>query len=224
MAQRTSGNNGDATQSKGGEVASFFKTIFIVLALALCVRVSLVEAYKIPSGSMIPTLQIGDYILVNKLSYGFRIPKTFRIPDGFELPWEDGFLFRYGAPHRGDIVVFTRPDDPLTPEDESRTNLIKRVIGVPGDTVEVRHAQVFINGAPLSEDYARWIMGGPPEGDFGPMQVPADHIFLLGDNRDNSRDSRFWDYPFIPYDRVKGRALIIYWSLYDWRRIGTPVR
>ena len=224
MADRTTKEGDGEVLPKGGEVASFFKTIFIVVFLALCVRVSLIEAYKIPSGSMIPTLQIGDYILVNKLSYGLRIPKRLRMPEGFELPWEDGFLFRYSQPSRGDIVVFTRPDDPLTPEDESRTNLIKRVIGIPGDTVEVRGSQVILNGTPLEEDYARWVNGGSPEGSFGPEAIPPGHIFLLGDNRDNSRDSRFWDYPFIDFDRVKGRALFIYWSLYDWQRIGHVVR
>ena len=212
------------SQSQLREIWSFVRTVTIVVVLALFVRVSLVEAYKIPSGSMIPTLQIGDYILVNKLSYGVRIPMSLRMPVGFELPWEDGFLFRYSSPKRGDIVVFTRPDDPLTPEDESRTNLIKRVIGLPGDQLEVRGMTVTINGQPLSEEYARWISGGLPEGNFGPETVPDDHIFLLGDNRDNSRDSRFWSYPFVATGRVKGRAMIIYWSLYDWRRIGSSVR
>lgn len=212
------------TRSFGQEVFSFVKTILIVIALALAVRVCVIEAYKIPSGSMIPTLQIGDYILVNKLSYGFRIPKHFRAPQGFELPWEDGFLFRWGSPQRGDIVVFTRPDDPATSEDESHTNLIKRVIGLPGETVEVKDTQVYINSTPLEESYARWISGGLVDGNFGPAKVPEDHILLLGDNRDNSKDSRFWNDPFISIERVKGRALFIYWSLYDWRRIGHLVR
>jgi len=217
-------DNSKEAKSFGREVLSFIKTILIVVALALAVRVCLIEAYKIPSGSMIPALQIGDYILVNKLSYGFRIPRQFRVPHGFELPWEDGFLFRYGKPARGDIVVFTRPDDPATSEDESRTNLIKRVIGLPGETVEVRDMSVLINGNTLDEPYARWVNGGLMDGQFGPEKVPEDRILLLGDNRDNSKDSRFWNDPFISIDRVKGRALIIYWSLYDWRRMGHLVR
>lgn len=207
------------------EIWSFVKTILIVVILALCVRVSFVEAYKIPSGSMIPTLQIGDYILVNKLSFGIRIPKSFRLPKGFELPWEDGFLVRYAQPRRGDIVVFTRPDDPMTlGEDESRTNLIKRVIGLPGDEVEVRGMKVYVNGEAYEESYAIWDEGGPAANNFISQIVPADHVFLLGDNRDNSRDSRFWNDPFVSINRIKGKAVIVYWSLYDWKRIGHLVR
>lgn len=217
-------NERQASKSFFEELRSFLKTIVIIVVLALFVRVSFVEAYKIPSGSMIPTLQIGDYILVNKLSFGIRVPKTLRWPQGFELPWEDSFILRYSMPVRGDIVVFTRADDPVTLEDESRTNLIKRVIGLPGEEVEVRGTSVFINGALIKEDYARWIEGGPIFNSFGPQVVPEDSILLLGDNRDNSRDSRFWSDPFIPIDRVKGKAVIVYWSLYDWKRIGHLVR
>lgn len=211
-------------ESTLSEIWSFLKTIAFVVLLAILVRVTVVEAYKIPSGSMIPTLRIGDYILVNKLSYGVRVPVRLRKPEGFELPWEDGFVFRYSQPSRGDIVVFTRPDDPRTIEDESRVNLIKRVIGLGGETVEVRGPKVLINGAPLDEPYARWINGGAIEGDFGPEQVPEGSIFLLGDNRDNSKDSRFWGEPFLDVGRVKGRALIIYWSLDSLSRIGNLVR
>lgn len=217
-------NEGQASKSFFEELRSFLKTIVIIVVLALFVRVSFVEAYKIPSGSMIPTLQIGDYILVNKLRFGIRVPKTLRFPQGFELPWEDGFILRYSTPRRGDIVVFTRADDPVTLEDESRTNLIKRVIGLPGEEVEVRGTSVFVNGVLIKENYARWIEGGPIFNNFGPQVVPEDSILMLGDNRDNSRDSRFWSDPFIPIDRVKGNAVIVYWSLYDWKRIGHLVR
>ena len=152
-------------------------------------------------------------ILVSKLSYGVRLP----------FMAESAYVF--SQPQRGDIVVFTRPDESDTPlEDESDINIIKRVVGLPGDTVEVRDTKLFINNQPLDEEYARWEEGGIREGNFGPEKVPAGHIFLLGDNRDHSRDSRFWQEPFLPINRVKGRAMVIYWSWDNLGRIGTILR
>ena len=195
------------------EVRSFFKTLAIFLVIAYLLRASVVEAFKIPSGSMKPTLQIGDHILVSKLSYGVRLPFT------------DGFALRYDEPQRGDIVVFTRPDDPKTPEDDSAINIIKRVVGVAGDTVEVRETKVYINNHLYPESYARWDQGGIHDGNFGPEKVPAGHIFMMGDNRDHSRDSRFWSEPFLDIERVKGRALIVYWTWDSqwWERIGKVI-
>ena len=198
--------------SPAQEVVSFIKTLALFLIAALVLRASVVEAFKIPSGSMIPTLQIGDHILVSKFAYGFRFL-------GFTHT-----LYQYAEPHRGDIVVFTRPDEENTPEDESEINIIKRVVGLPGDTVEVKGTQVYINGEPLDERYARWQEGGIREGNFGPDTVPEGHIFLMGDNRDHSKDSRFWLNPFLELSRVKGRALIIYWSWDSLSRIGTILR
>ncbi len=194
------------------ETWSFAKTLLILIFIAVFLRASVVEAFKIPSGSMIPTLKIGDHILVTKLSYGLR------------LPFMTGYLYRWNEPKRGDIVVFTRPDDPLTGEDESDINVIKRVIGLPGEKVEVRGSRLYINDKQLDEPYARWEEGGIPEGSFGPEVVPEDHVFLLGDNRDHSKDSRFWDYPFLEERRIKGRAQIIYFSWDSWRRIGRLIR
>lgn len=194
------------------EILSFFKTIGILLAIAIFLRGSVVEAFKIPSGSMIPTLMIGDHLLVSKFSYGLRLPFIAKT------------LYRFGLPKRGDIVVFTRPDEPNTSEDEGSINIIKRVIGLPGDTVEVRGTRVLINNVPLTEQYARWEEGGISDGNFGPEVVPADHVFLMGDNRDHSRDSRFWSYPYLESNRIKGRALIIYWSWESPFRIGKLVR
>ncbi|RMG45453.1 MAG: signal peptidase I [Candidatus Dadabacteria bacterium] len=198
------------------EIVSFFKTLAMLLVLAIFLRASVVEAYKIPSGSMIPTLLEGDHILVSKLSYGFR------------LPFIKKTIYLYDMPQRGDVVVFSRPDDPSTPfEDESKINIIKRVIGLPGDKVEVRNRQVYINDKPLHEDYAIWGRGGAPEGNFGPGIVPEGHVFLLGDNRDFSKDSRFWhNGHYLPINLIKGRALFIYWS---WatpitERIGKIIR
>jgi signal peptidase I len=194
------------------EVLSFAKTLAVFLVLAFFLRASVVEAFKIPSGSMIPTLRIGDHILVLKFPYGVRLPLMKET------------LVQYGEPKRGDVVVFTRPDDPATPDDESKTNIIKRVIGLPGEIVEVRDTQVYINNKKYTEIYARWEEGGLREGNFGPERVPAGKIFLLGDNRDHSRDSRFWPDAFLPMSRVKGRAAIIYWSWDSLSRIGTLIR
>ena len=148
------------------------------------------EAFKIPAGSMIPTLRVGDYILVTRTYY------------------------ESNSPQRGEIVVFSRPEDP-------DTNLVKRIIGLPGDVVELRGTQLFINSEPYPEAYARYVYGGIEQGSFGPVTVPGGHLFLLGDNRDNSRDSRFWSVPFLPIDRLKGKVLYIYFSLDDLKRIGT---
>jgi signal peptidase I len=180
------------------EILEFVRTIIVFIAVALLLRASVVEAFKIPSSSMEPTLEIGDHILVNKLSYGLR------------LPFVTESVYSFRTPKRYDVVVFTLPED-------SGTNIIKRVIGTPGDTVEVKGTQVFINGEPLKDDiYARWVLGGKK--DFGPEKVPPGHVFMMGDNRDQSRDSRFWTgpdetpSPFLEISRIKGRAFIIYWN------------
>lgn len=210
MGQQTPNGN-----SQWAEVYSLGKSIALFLAIAFLLRASVVEAFKIPSSSMEPTLEIGDHILVNKLSYGLRLP----------LVAETVFNFR--EPKRGDVVVFTLPDDPMTPEiDESETNIIKRVIGLPSDKIEVRGTQVIINDQPYREDeeYARWLQGGKK--DFGPVVVPNDSVLLLGDNRDYSKDSRYWRIsPFLGIERIKGRAFVIYWnSLFSFKRMFTLIR
>lgn len=183
-------------------VAATFATwgsIVCLLAVALLLRATVVEAFKIPSSSMVPTLEIGDHILVNKLSYGFRLPFVTKT------------VFSYSNPERGDVVVFTQPDDPATPEtDESETNVIKRVIGLPGDTIEVAGTKVYVNQRLLDEPYSRWIQGGIK--DLPPIKVPEGRVLLLGDNRDHSKDSRYWNNPFLEIDRIKGRAFIVYWN------------
>jgi len=195
------------------ETISFLKTLAIFLAAAFLLKASVVEAFKIPSGSMLPTLQIGDQILVSKFSYGIRVPFLSET------------VFDFASPQRGDIIVFTRPDESSTPnEDESSINIIKRVVGLPGDTVEVRGTRVYINNQPYQEPYARWELGGIREGNFGPDKVPPGHVLMFGDNRDHSRDSRFWDDPFLPMDLIKGRALMIYWSWEDLGRMGKLIR
>lgn len=195
-----------------GEVISFLKTLALFLAAAFILRASVVEAFKIPSLSMFPTLKVGDHILVSKLSYGLR------------LPLMNDSLFLFDTPERGDIVVFTRPDEPQTTDDESSINLIKRVVGLPGETVELRGTQLLIDGKVLDETYARYEEHGIPDGYFGPQRIPEGHVFLLGDNRDHSKDSRFWREPFLDMRLIKGRAMIIYWSWDSLGRIGKVLR
>jgi signal peptidase I len=189
----------------------YAEAIGMALLLALFIRTFIVQAFKIPSGSMIPTLQIGDHILVNKLSYGIRIPF-----------WEH-YAVDFGHPQRGDVVVF------IFPEDRTK-DFIKRVIAVAGDTVEIRGKKIFINGKQMADPHAHFegddpqAMGLVSREDFGPKTVPANHIFVMGDNRDRSYDSRFWG--FVSLDDVRGKAFLIYWS-WDgadrwvrWERLG----
>ena len=202
-----------AVQSKPQGVWETIKSLALLVVVALMLRGTVIEAFKIPSSSMEPTLQIGDHIFVNKLSYGLRL---LGVTD---------MLYRWGSPARGDIVVFTRPDDPATPEDEAETNLIKRVIGLPGDRLEVRGTVVMINDQVYSEDsrYSRWVLGGSTS--CGPVTIPEGRVILLGDNRDQSRDSRFWHDPFLPIERIKGRAFFIWWnSQFHFRRMFSVLR
>lgn len=190
------------------ELYETIKGLAYLLVIALCLRATVVEAFKIPSSSMEATLQVGDHILVNKLSYGLHL-----------LFFQKEAVWQYATPSRGDIVVFTLKDNPKTPEDESDTNLIKRVIGLPGDTIEVKGVNVFINGTRYAADdkYASWLSGGVKN--FGPVVIPKDKLFMMGDNRDFSKDARYWADPFLPIERVKGRAFIIYWNTSMFRRI-----
>jgi signal peptidase I len=192
------------------EIIENLKSLAVFIAIALLLRASVVEAFKIPSSSMENTLLIGDHILVNKLSYGVRLPLVKET------------VLQYDIPERGDIVVFTRPDDPSTPADESDTNVIKRVIGLPGDEVEVRGKAVIINGKVLQEKYPQYKYGG--QFNFGPKIIPENHVLLMGDNRDESHDSRRWHIngepsPFLPATRIKGRAFVIYWNLNHLERM-----
>jgi signal peptidase I len=193
----------------------YAEAIIMALLLALFIRTFIVQAFKIPSGSMIPTLAIGDHILVNKLSYGVRIPF-----------WED-YLVEFQKAARGDVIVF------IFPEDRSK-DFIKRVIAVGGDTVEIRQKKVYVNGKPATDPHAYFKDGDfageiqPGQNNFGPRTVPDGHLFVMGDNRDSSHDSRFWG--FVNNDDVRGKAFLIYWS-WDgtdrwvrWERLGNLIR
>lgn len=188
------------------------EAIAIAILLALFIRTFFVQAYKIPSGSMLETLQIGDHILVNKLAYGFRLPF-------FSRP-----LLGEKFPERGEMIVFAFPKD-------VRKDFIKRVVGLPGDRIEIRNKTLYRNDEPVPpEEYV--VHTDPmfyprnlsPRDNYGPAVVPEGMLFVMGDNRDNSDDSRFWGY--VTVRAVKGRAFMIYWS-WDgekkrprWNRIG----
>jgi signal peptidase I len=193
----------------------YAEAIGMALLLALFIRTFIVQAFKIPSGSMIPTLAIGDHILVNKLAYGVRIPF-----------WEE-YLVEFQKPERGDVIVF------IYPEDRSK-DFIKRVIAVGGDTVEIRQKKVYINGKPVADAHAYFKDGDftgeiqPGQNTFVPRTVPEGHLFVMGDNRDSSHDSRFWG--FVNLADVRGKAFLIYWS-WDgtdrwvrWERLGNLIR
>jgi signal peptidase I len=184
---------------KKSTVREYFEAIVTAVILALFVRTWVVQAFKIPTASMENNLLVGDHLLVNKFSFG----PTANPLERAVLPVRDI--------HRGDIVVFKYPDEP-------ERDFIKRVIGLPGDTVELRNKKVHVNGQPLDEPYVHFLEPAS-EGEvtsfdvrerYGPVTVPQGQYFVMGDNRDNSQDSRYWG--FLPRHYVKGRALMIYWS------------
>ena len=205
----------EKTQAPKKSIArEYTEAILIALLLALLIRTFIVQAFKIPSGSMKKTLLIGDHILVSKFSYGTHIPNE--IPFINIKLFDDIVLFPK-VPKRGDIIVFKFP------KDETR-DFIKRVIGLPGDLLEVKSQKVYINNKPYEDTHARHTdspSDSPlvPRDDFGPILVPDDHVFVMGDNRENSQDSRYWGY--LNVKKIRGKALIIYWS---WDRIKSWVR
>ncbi|TAN08025.1 MAG: signal peptidase I [Rhodanobacteraceae bacterium] len=231
-------------------LVDYARSFFPVILAVLLFRTFLIEPFRIPSGSMMPTLLVGDFVLVNKFAYGLRLPVTnTKILDGLDS----------GEPHRGDIAVFRYPLNP-------KEDYIKRIIGLPGDTVEVKGEQVIVNGKPMPQTLI-----GPYHGtdktsiemeenpnmspvmlykeDLGGVvhstlhfsyiepfncigsdgtllpdggcewKVPQGHYFAMGDNRDDSEDSRFWG--FVPEQNLAGKAFFIWFSLAHWNRIGT---
>ncbi|MEP6689755.1 MAG: signal peptidase I [Gemmatimonadaceae bacterium] len=230
-------------RSQGRLVLEWLKSFVIAVCIFFLVRAFLVEAFKIPSGSMEKTLLVGDFLLVNKAVYGAEVPFTHaRLP-------------AISKPGRGDVIVFDFPREPSK-------NFVKRLIGVPGDTLESREGSIYRNGRALAEPYVahndpnsdisnedfHWqrdylvrsaeasIGYHPSRNNWGPLVVPERSYFVLGDNRDNSFDSRYWG--FVPDSLVKGRPLVVYYS-YErdqthrftswlthvrWGRIGERIR
>ncbi|TYP51585.1 signal peptidase I Serine peptidase MEROPS family S26A [Thermosediminibacter litoriperuensis] len=158
------------------EIADWIKSIAFALVIALAIRTYIFEPMIVPTGSMIPTINIGDRILVNK------------------------YIYRFEPLKRGDIVVFKYPDDP-------RQTFVKRLIGLGGDVVEIRDGRLYINDNPVDEPY----LNEPMIGSYGPYKVPEGHYFMMGDNRNNSKDSRFWENNYVPRKLVVGKAVYRIW-------------
>ena len=188
-----------ALEYRKSTAREYFESICVAVILALFVRTFVVQAFKIPTGSMENNLLIGDHLLVNKFAYAPTLTGVERAV----LPID--------TIRRGDILVFKYPEDP-------ERDFIKRVIALPGETIELKQKRVYIDGTALDEPYVRYLT--PPDeagGDefdvrerYGPVTVPAGHLFMMGDNRDNSQDGRYWG--FLPQEYVKGKALFIYFS------------
>ena len=205
--------NGQHTVKKS-LVREYVEAIVIALILAMFIRTFVVQAFKIPSGSMKDTLLIGDHILVNKFIYGIKNPFT-------GSTW-----ISLASPERGDVIVFKYPQNPSQ-------DFIKRVVGIAGDRIEVRDKKLFVNGEPYTVAAANFrdpeikssAIG--PRDNFGPVVVPAHDLFVMGDNRDNSLDSRFWG--FVDLKAVKGKAFMLYWSWDSehfrvrWNRLGSMI-
>jgi signal peptidase I len=213
-------------QARKSTIREYAESIGVAVLIALLLRAFVVEAFKIPSGSMIPTLEVGDHIFVNKFIYGVRVPFT---------NYKIGELYR--RPQRGEVIVFIYPKNP-------DQDFIKRIIAVEGDTVEIKDNQVFINDKPVPrehiegdctytdyhEETGKWATQGCDrwretlDGNtydvlynkygqahsWAPVKVPPQSVFVMGDNRDNSHDSRWWG--FVPYDLIRGKAMVIWWS------------
>jgi signal peptidase I len=251
-------SKGEAPPKKGNWLWDLLTSWGPPLLVVFLIRSILVEPFQIPSGSMVPTLAIGDFILVSKFSYGMHLPFWGLRMVGLGLPWQEDYavrfdqplrmpkwyrdfkLFGVDEPARGDIIVFVHPPS----ENTNPTDYIKRVVGLPGDTVEVREDVVYINGVeqprePAGEfsytDSSRMCRGEDMKefteklgdkvhpvlqstsyatrmADWGPKEVPEDNYFVMGDNRDNSADSRFWG--FVPTDNIRGKAILV-WLSFD---------
>jgi signal peptidase I len=223
QTQRTArgGNAGKAREmTEKSKTRELVESLLIAILIALAVRSFVVQAFKIPSSSMEPTLLIGDHLLVNRLSYVVKVPVL------------DSVIFTLGKPHRGDVVVFRYPRD-------KSKDFIKRVIGEEGDTIEIRNKVIYVNGRRISDPHAYFAEGDTviprsfsERDNFGPVTVPKDSCFCMGDNRDRSLDSRFWG--FVKKDELVGKALIVYFSWDNksedifhyirWERFGKIIR
>lgn len=204
----------DNTDQSGRKsiVREYAEAIIVAMLLAFAIRVFVVQAFKIPSGSMIPTLLIGDHILVSKLSYGLQWPADCKLQWSFPPVncYTSETVVTFGKPQRNDIIVFRFPED-------EEKDFIKRIVGLPGDTVQLRNKVVLVNGQPLDDKaFTQRIDPGVidgtinPRDNFGPVTVPEGSYFVMGDNRDQSLDSRFWGY--VREEKIRGKAFRIYWS------------
>jgi signal peptidase I len=201
------GVRSDLKRARKSVVREYAEAFLFAIILTLFIRTFVVQAFRIPSGSMENTLLVGDFLFVNKFIYGAHVPFTHT-----ELP-------AVREPRRGDVIVFKYPENP-------KKDFIKRVIGLPGDKLEIRDKVVYINNKPLDETYVHfsdpsikprgWRQpsifppGAGNKDNYGPISVPSGRLFMMGDNRDDSDDSRFWG--FLDESLIKGKAILIYWS------------
>ncbi len=224
---------GAASRAGKSLLREYAEAIVVAMLLAFAIRVFVVQAFKIPSGSMIPTLLIGDHILVSKLSYGVQWPADCKFRMSFPpvTCYASTTVLSFGKPERGVVIVFRYPED-------EEKDFIKRIVGLPGDTIEIRRKIVHVNGAPLDDRaFTQRVDPGVidghinPRDNFGPITVPAQSYFVMGDNRDQSLDSRFWG--FVSEEKIKGKAFRIYWSWSGqgtwqnwvrWERFGKAIR
>lgn len=224
MGKKT--NQENKTIRKKSLFREYVEAALIAIFLALLIRTFVVQAFKIPSGSMEPTLLIGDHILVNKFIYGVKIPFT------------DHYILQIKKPKRGDVVVFKWPKN-------EEKDFIKRVIGIAGDKIEIKDDVLYLNDKKIMTKYigvykdkyinslnkyleffgenTHYVVDEYSKHEhFGPVIVPENSIFVMGDNRDNSHDSRYWGFVSLP--KLKGKAMIIYWSWPNWKRFGHLIR
>jgi signal peptidase I len=181
----------------------YLEAAIIAIFLALFIRAFVIQAFKIPSGSMEPTLLVGDHILVNKFIYGIKVPFINKT------------IIPISKPKRGDIAVFIYPLD-------RKKDFIKRVIGLPGEKIEIINRNIFINGNLFNDPFGLYDRNSKEKKRLSPIIVPANGIFVMGDNRDHSYDSRYWG--VVPLELLKGKAIIIYWSWPHWKRFGHLIR
>ncbi|MFC1494405.1 signal peptidase I [Thermodesulfobacteriota bacterium] len=215
-------NNDINKIKKKSTIREYAEALAIAVILALFIRTFIIQAFKIPSGSMKSTLLIGDHLLVNKFIYGIRVP------------FIDKHIIQFKKPERGDVVVFKWP------EDESK-DFIKRVVGIEGDIIEIKDDTLYVNNERIEHtlidkfsdesvrdaDVFEEVLDGnrhfildqiAKKENYGPVTVPENSIFVMGDNRDNSQDSRYWENEsFVKLEKIKGKALIIYWSWSNWK-------
>jgi signal peptidase I len=201
MSNRDDGKGNERESKRKSKLREYIEIVVTAVVLALIVRALIVQSYHIPSESMEDTLLKGDFLFASKFIYGAKIPMTdYRLP-------------AVRAPKPGDIIIFKYPRD-------GKTDYIKRCIAVEGQSVEVRGKVVKVDGVELDEKYIKHIRGGTVLSNFGPRTVPKDHVFVMGDNRDNSSDSREWG--MLSRKHVMGKALFIYFSVqksWPWIRV-----
>jgi signal peptidase I len=208
----TRSTNNQADSGFSSSLWENFKQFFIAIILALIIKTSVVEAYKIPTASMEDTLLIGDFLLANKFIYGARLPIVdWRLP-------------AIRDPKRGDVVIFIYPED-------GKTKFIKRCVGLPGDTILVQNKQLYVNGEPFANPpHSKFIdnstqpenQSGDRRFNFGPYIVPQKSYFMMGDNRDNSSDSRFWG--TVPQELILGEAMLVHWSWDDAAYVSPSIK